>query len=52
MVKMNVGVIGAGFMGRAHSVGYTNINKQFWPSEIQPVLKTICDVDEQLAKDG
>jgi len=52
MKTLNVAVVGAGFMGKAHVVGYTNANKQFWPSEIKPVLKTICDIDEEIAKDA
>lgn len=52
MKKMNVAVVGAGFMGKAHVVGFVNANKQFWPSEIIPVLKTICDIDESIAKDA
>jgi len=52
MKDLNVAVVGAGFMGKAHVVGYTNANKQFWPSEVRPVLKTVCDIDEDIAKDA
>ena len=52
MKKLNVAVVGAGFMGKAHVVGYTNANKQFWPSEVIPVLKTVCDIEEDIAKDA
>ncbi|MHB8861311.1 MAG: Gfo/Idh/MocA family protein [Pirellulaceae bacterium] len=40
----NVGVIGMGFMGRAHSNAYRRVNN-FFPLETKPVLKTICAVE-------
>ena len=40
----NVGVIGMGFMGRAHSNAYRKVNN-FFPLETKPVLKTICAVE-------
>jgi predicted dehydrogenase len=39
MKKLNVGVIGAGFMGKAHVVGYSNMPKLFWPPPAIPVMK-------------
>ena len=35
---LNVGVIGCGFMGRAHSNAYCQVN-HFFPHEHKPVLK-------------
>ena len=35
---LNVGMIGYGFMGRAHSNAYRKVN-QFFKLEYQPVLK-------------
>ncbi len=41
---MNVGIIGTGFMGRAHSNAYCRVGN-FFPLEIKPVLKAICALD-------
>jgi len=38
---LNVGLIGYGFMGRAHSNAYRQVNK-FFDLEYQPVLKAAC----------
>lgn len=32
MKKLNVGLVGAGFMGKAHSIGYSDMPKYFWPA--------------------
>lgn len=47
--KLNVGIIGAGFMGKAHTVGYSNMPKLFWPAPAMPVMKTICDIEPSIA---
>ena len=41
---LNVGVIGMGFMGRAHSNAYRKVTN-FFPLDIHPVLKTICAME-------
>ncbi|MGZ3337506.1 MAG: Gfo/Idh/MocA family protein, partial [Isosphaeraceae bacterium] len=41
MKKLNVGLIGYGFMGRAHSNAYRKLNT-FFPVEHRPVLKALC----------
>ncbi len=38
---LNIGMIGYGFMGRAHSNGYRKVNN-FFPLEHRPVLKAVC----------
>jgi predicted dehydrogenase len=38
---LNVGMIGYGFMGRAHSNGYAQVN-HFFPLKHRPVLKAAC----------
>lgn len=40
--KLNVGLIGCGFMGRTHSNAYRKVNN-FFELGYQPVLKAICD---------
>jgi len=52
MKKLNVGLVGAGFMGKAHVVGYSNMPKFFWPAPAVPVMKTICDVVPEIAADA
>lgn len=52
MKKLNVGVIGAGFMGKAHVVGYSNMPKLFWPPPAIPVMKTICDIIPEIADES
>lgn len=39
--KLNVGLIGYGFMGRAHSNAYRKVN-QFFDLQYEPVLKAVC----------
>jgi len=38
--KLNIGIIGSGFMGRAHSFAWMNVNR-FFDTEFEPVLKAI-----------
>jgi predicted dehydrogenase len=49
MKKLNIGMIGYGFMGRAHSNGYRRVNN-FFDLEYQPVLKAACARDEAKVK--
>ncbi len=39
--NLNIGMIGYGFMGRAHSNAYRQVS-QFFPLEYRPVLKACC----------
>ena len=39
--KLNVGVIGCGFMGRVHSNAYRKVGS-FFDLEYEPVQKAIC----------
>ncbi len=49
MKKLNVGLLGCGFMGRTHSNASRKVCN-FFDLEYQPVLKTVCDIDEARAK--
>ena len=49
MKKINVGLIGCGFMGRTHSNAHRRVGN-FFNLEYQTVLKTICDVNADRAK--
>jgi predicted dehydrogenase len=46
---LNIGMIGYGFMGRAHSNAYQTVN-HFFDLEYRPVLKAVCARDEAKAK--
>jgi predicted dehydrogenase len=46
---LNIGMIGYGFMGRAHSNAYIQVNHFFSPQR-RPVLKAVCARDEAKAK--
>ncbi len=39
--KLNVGLVGTGFMGRTHSNAFGKVN-QFFALDYQPVLKAVC----------
>jgi myo-inositol 2-dehydrogenase/D-chiro-inositol 1-dehydrogenase len=47
--KVNVGLVGCGFMGRTHSNAFRQVNSFFQP-EWQPVLKAVCARDGERAK--
>ena len=49
MKNLNVGLIGYGFMGRAHSNAFRRVSN-FFDLEYQPVLKAICARDEAKVK--
>jgi predicted dehydrogenase len=46
---LNIGMIGYGFMGRAHSNAYSQVN-HFFDVPYRPVLKALCARDEAKAK--
>ena len=47
--KLNVGLVGCGFMGRTHSNAWGQVTK-FFDTEYVPVLKAICDVNRDRAE--
>src|SRR6185436_7939432 len=49
MKKLNIGLIGYGFMGRTHSNAFRKVNN-FFDLDYQPVLKAVCARDAQNAK--
>ncbi len=46
---LRIGMIGYGFMGRAHSNAYRRVNN-FFDLEYEPVLEAVCGRDEAQAK--
>ncbi len=49
MKTLNIGLVGYGFMGRAHSNAYRRA-PNFFDLEYKPVLKAVCGRDSQKAK--
>ena len=49
MKKLNIGLIGYGFMGRTHSNAFGKVNN-FFDLEYQPVLKAVCARDAAKAQ--
>ncbi len=49
MKPLNVGLIGYGFMGRAHSNAFRKVSN-FFDLEYQPILKAICGREEAKVK--
>ena len=39
--KLNIGLVGCGFMGRTHSNAFAKVN-QFFDLAYEPVLKAVC----------
>jgi predicted dehydrogenase len=52
MKKINVGIIGGGFMGKAHSLAYSAVPMFFWPTELMPVKHSIAEATDELAADA
>ena len=49
MKNLNIGLIGYGFMGKAHSNAYRRVNN-FFNLEYRPVLKAVCGRDRAKAQ--
>jgi len=47
--KLNIGLIGCGFMGRAHSNAYRQVGP-FFDLSYEPVLKAVCSDNEEQVK--
>ncbi|HEX42798.1 MAG TPA: Gfo/Idh/MocA family oxidoreductase [Phycisphaerales bacterium] len=47
--KLNIGLIGCGFMGKAHSNAYLKVGK-FFNVPYEPVMKVICDSNAEKAR--
>ena len=49
MKKLNIGLIGYGFMGRAHSNAFRKVGN-FFDLQYEPVLKAVCARDADKVK--
>jgi predicted dehydrogenase len=52
MERLNVGMIGGGFMGKAHALAYAAMPMFFWPAPAIPVRHTIADINHDLATEA
>lgn len=50
MQKLNVAMIGGGFMGKAHAMAYAAMPMFFWPAPAIPVRKVVVDVNQEMAE--
>ena len=48
--EMRIGLIGAGWMGKAHAVAYRNVPMVFGPEPAVPVLEMVADVNPAWAE--
>ena len=52
MRTLNVGVIGAGFMGKAHSLAYAAMPMFFWPPPALPHRQVVAEISEERAAEA
>ncbi|MBN9315333.1 MAG: Gfo/Idh/MocA family oxidoreductase [Devosia sp.] len=50
MKKLNVAMIGGGFMGKAHAMAYAAMPMFFWPAPAIPVRKVVVDVNREMSE--
>jgi predicted dehydrogenase len=49
---LNVGLIGAGFMGKAHSLAYATLPMFFWPPPAVPIRKMVAELNAEAAAEA
>jgi levoglucosan dehydrogenase len=52
MKTVNVGLIGAGFMGKAHSLAFAAMPMFFWPAPAVPRRAMIAELDDEVAAEA
>ncbi len=52
MAEVRIGLVGAGWMGRAHSTAYKNVPLVFGNEPAVPTLEMVADIDAERAKAG
>ena len=50
--RLGIGLIGAGFMGKAHSAAYATMQMHVWPPKSSPNLVALADENEEAARSG
>ena len=48
MMEIGIGVIGTGFMGKAHSIAYS-ASASVFGTGLRPVLQIVCDLSPERA---
>ena len=49
---LGIGLIGAGFMGKAHSAAYATMQMHVWPAPARPNLACLADENPEAARTG
>ncbi|KAA9016981.1 Gfo/Idh/MocA family oxidoreductase [Niallia endozanthoxylica] len=52
MMEIRIGLVGAGWMGKAHTNAFNNALMTFGPEAGKPVFEVVSDVSEQAAKNA
>jgi len=52
MKHLNVGMVGGGFMGKAHALGHAAMPMFFWPAPAIPVRKMVADLTPAQAEEA
>ena len=52
MQNLNVGLIGGGFMGKAHSLAYAAMPMFYWPAPALPVRSILAESSDALAAEA
>lgn len=52
MQNLNVGLIGGGFMGKAHSLAYAAMPMFYWPAPALPVRSILAESNDALAQEA
>ena len=52
MKRLNIGLVGAGFVGKLHALAQAAMPMFFWPAPAMPVRKMIAEATEDLAREA
>ncbi|HEV8632886.1 MAG TPA: Gfo/Idh/MocA family oxidoreductase [Chloroflexota bacterium] len=52
MKQLNIGLVGAGFVGKLHALAQAAMPMFFWPAPAMPVRKMIAEATEDLAREA
>ena len=50
--EVGIGLLGYGFMGKAHANAYKKIPYIYWPPLAQPILVKLCGIPEEMARES
>ncbi|MBI9098359.1 MAG: Gfo/Idh/MocA family oxidoreductase [Spirochaetaceae bacterium] len=52
MEELKIALIGAGFMGKAHSMAFATMPMCYWPAPALPVRDLVIDIDKDIAEEA